>query len=54
MYLTTAVGDFKKLVAAMIGRDVSRIKLMRQSERPFRDHITLADYEISNGVQLDL
>ena len=48
------VGDFKKLVAAQIGRQPHEIMLKRQSERPFKDHITLADYGVSNGVQLDL
>jgi hypothetical protein len=48
------VGDFKKLVAAQIGRKEHEITLKRQGEKPFRDHITLADYGINNGVQLDL
>jgi len=48
------VGDFKKLVAAQIGRQPHEIMLKRQGERPFKDHITLADYGVSNGVQLDL
>jgi hypothetical protein len=28
--------------------------LKRQGERPMKDHITVGDYGISNGVQLDL
>ncbi|KAF2399583.1 ubiquitin-like protein [Trichodelitschia bisporula] len=48
------VGDFKKLVAAHIGRKPHEIMLKRQSERPFKDFITLGDYGVSNGVQLDL
>jgi len=28
--------------------------LKRQGERPFNDKLTLEDYGISNGVQLDL
>lgn len=48
------VGDFKKLVAAHIGRQPHEIMLKRQSERPFKDQLTLADYGVSNGVQLDL
>jgi hypothetical protein len=47
-------GDFKKLVAAQIGRQPHEIMLKRQSERPFKDAITLADYGINNGVQIDL
>jgi hypothetical protein len=48
------VGDFKKLVAAQIGRKPHEIMLKRQGEKPFKDHITLGDYGINNGVQLDL
>jgi hypothetical protein len=42
------------MVAAQIGRQPHEIMLKRQGQRPFKDHITLADYEVSNGVQLDL
>ncbi|KAL2822842.1 ubiquitin-related domain-containing protein [Aspergillus cavernicola] len=48
------VGNFKALVAAHIGREPHEILLKRQGERPFKDFITLADYSIGNGVQLDL
>ncbi|KAL2811498.1 ubiquitin-related domain-containing protein [Aspergillus granulosus] len=48
------VGNFKALVAAHIGREPHEILLKRQGERPFKDFITLADYGIGNGVQLDL
>lgn len=48
------VGDFKKIVAAHIGRKPHEIMLKRQGERPFKDFITLGDYGVSNGVQLDL
>ncbi|KAF2458727.1 ubiquitin-related domain-containing protein [Lineolata rhizophorae] len=48
------IGDFKKLVAAQIGRKPHEIMLKRQGQRPFKDALSLADYEISNGVQLDL
>lgn len=48
------VGQLKLMVAARIGREAGQIMLKRQSERPFKDHICLADYGISNGVQLDL
>lgn len=49
-----SVGDFKKLVAMRIGRKPHEIMLKRQSERPFKDFLTLADYGVSDGVQLDL
>jgi hypothetical protein len=45
---------FKMQVAAMIGRKPHEIMLKRQGQRPFKDQLTLADYEISNGVQIDL
>jgi hypothetical protein len=48
------VGDFKKMVAAHIGRGPHEIMLKRQGERPFKDFITLGDYGVSSGVQLDL
>lgn len=45
---------FKAQVAAKIGREPHEIMLKRQGERPFKDHLTLEDYGVSNGVQLDL
>ncbi|KAL9088384.1 MAG: hypothetical protein Q9159_003158 [Coniocarpon cinnabarinum] len=51
---TDTIGDFKKLVAMHIGRKPHEIMLKRQSERALKDQLTLDDYEISSGVQLDL
>ncbi|KAI5193579.1 hypothetical protein E4T39_08873 [Aureobasidium subglaciale] len=48
------VKAFKAMVAARIGRQPHEIMLKRQGERPFKDHLTLDDYGVSNGVQLDL
>ncbi|KAI9659193.1 MAG: hypothetical protein M1831_003775 [Alyxoria varia] len=48
------VRDFKKLVAMQIGRKPHEIMIKRQGERPFKDILTLADYGVSSGVQLDL
>ncbi|KAK0389256.1 hypothetical protein NLU13_2831 [Sarocladium strictum] len=48
------VGQLKLMVAARIGREPGQIMLKRQGERPFKDIITLEDYGISHGVQLDL
>lgn len=48
------IRQFKIIVAARIGREPHEILLKRQGMRPFKDMLTLADYEISNGVQLDL
>ncbi|KAJ5790066.1 uncharacterized protein N7518_007077 [Penicillium psychrosexuale] len=45
---------FKAQVAARIGREPHEILLKRQGERPFKDQLTLEDYGVSNGVQLDL
>ncbi|KAM0796699.1 ubiquitin-related domain-containing protein [Usnea florida] len=45
---------FKAVVAARIGRQPHEIMLKRQGERPFKDQLTLEDYGVSNGVQLDL
>ncbi|PHH84419.1 hypothetical protein CDD83_1966 [Cordyceps sp. RAO-2017] len=48
------IGQLKLMVAARIGRDAGQIMLRRQGERPFKDQLSLEDYGISNGVQLDL
>ncbi|KAK4697226.1 hypothetical protein P7C71_g818, partial [Lecanoromycetidae sp. Uapishka_2] len=45
---------FKAQVAARIGRKPHEIMLKRQGERPFKDQLSLEDYGVSNGVQLDL
>ncbi|KAF9893155.1 hypothetical protein FE257_012567 [Aspergillus nanangensis] len=45
---------FKAQVAAQIGREPHEILLKRQGERPFKDFLTLADYSVSHGAQLDL
>lgn len=52
--LTYHPGLFKRVVAAQIGRNPHEILLKRQGERPFKDQLTLEDYGVSNGVQLDL
>ena len=49
-----SVKAFKAIVAAHIGRQPHEIMLKRQGERPFKDVLTLEDYGVSNGVQLDL
>ena len=52
--LSYSTGLFKAQVAARIGREPHEIMLKRQGERPFKDQLTLEDYGVSNGVQLDL
>lgn len=54
MLIVSILGLFKAQVAARIGREPHEILLKRQGERPFKDQLTLEDYGISNGVQLDL
>ena len=49
-----SIKAFKAVVAAHIGRQPHEIMLKRQGERPFKDQLTLEDYGVSNGVQLDL
>ncbi|KAK5126137.1 hypothetical protein LTR85_011492 [Meristemomyces frigidus] len=49
-----SIKAFKAVVAAHIGRQPHEIMLKRQGERPFKDVLTLEDYGVSNGVQLDL
>ncbi|KAG0636619.1 ubiquitin-related domain-containing protein [Tuber brumale] len=47
------IGDFKKLVAAQIGTSAEKI-VLKKWYNTFKDHITLADYEISNGTSLEM
>ncbi|PUU75853.1 ubiquitin-related domain-containing protein [Tuber borchii] len=47
------IGDFKKLVAAQIGTSAEKI-VLKKWYNTFKDHITLADYEISNGASLEM
>lgn len=49
-----SVKAFKAMVAAHIGRAPHEIMLKRQGERPFKDVLSLEDYGVSHGVQLDL
>ncbi|KAF7726613.1 Ubiquitin-like 5 [Apophysomyces ossiformis] len=50
---TDSVGDFKKLVAAQIGTDPNKI-VLKKWYKEFKDHITLQDYELNNGMNLEL
>ncbi|KAK9458332.1 HUB1 ubiquitin-like protein-like protein modifier [Dipodascopsis uninucleata] len=47
------VGDFKKLVASQIGTSPEKI-ILKKGYTTYKDHITLADYEIHNGMNLEL
>ncbi|KAI0079254.1 ubiquitin-like protein [Panus rudis PR-1116 ss-1] len=47
------VGDLKKLIAAQTGTDHRKIRLKKWYSE-FKDHITLADYEIHDGMSLEM
>lgn len=53
-FASDKIKDFKVMVAMKVGREPHEILLKRQGERPFKDQLSLADYGISNGVQIDL
>ena len=53
-FASDRIREFKIMVAARVGREPHEILLKRQGERPFKDVLTLQDYGISNGVQVDL
>ncbi|KAK0500793.1 ubiquitin-like protein [Armillaria luteobubalina] len=43
------VGDLKKLIAAQTGTDHTKIQL-KKWYTIYKDHITLSDYEINDGM----
>ncbi|CEP24271.1 Ubiquitin-like modifier HUB1 [Cyberlindnera jadinii] len=47
------VGDFKKLLAVQIGTAAGKIAL-KKGNTTLKDHITLGDYEVHNGTNLEL
>ncbi|KAF9647745.1 ubiquitin-like protein [Thelephora ganbajun] len=47
------VGDLKKLIAAQTGTDSSKITL-KKWYTTYKDHITLSDYEIHDGMSLEM
>lgn len=47
------IGDLKKLIAAQIGTRPEKIRLQKWYT-VFKDHITLADYEIHEGANLEM
>ncbi|KAG8745516.1 ubiquitin-like modifier hub1 [Ceratobasidium sp. 414] len=51
------VGDLKKLIAAQTGTDSSKIQLKKWRVflyTIYKDHITLSDYEINDGMSLEM
>ena len=47
------IGDFKLLVSAHIGTRPDKIRLQK-ANIIFKDHITLGDYEIHDGMSLEM
>ncbi|KAA6388708.1 MAG: putative Ubiquitin family protein [Streblomastix strix] len=47
------IGDLKKLIAMQIGTAADKIRLQKWY-KIFKDHITLDDYEIHDGMNLEL
>ena len=47
------VGDLKKMVAAQTGTRPESIRIQKWNQI-FKDHITLGDYEINDGMSLEL
>lgn len=47
------VGDLKKLISAQTGTKWDRI-VLKKWYTIFKDHITLEDYEIHDGMNLEL
>ena len=50
---TDTIGEFKLLVSAHIGTRAEKIRLQK-SNIIFKDHISLADYEIHDGMSLEM
>ena len=47
------IGDLKRLVAAQTGTRADKIRIQKWYTI-YKDHITLADYEIHDGMGLEL
>lgn len=50
---TDTIGDLKKLVAAQTGTRPEKIRIQKWYIT-YKDHITLQDYEINDGMGLEL
>ncbi|XP_036616406.1 ubiquitin-like protein 5 [Trichosurus vulpecula] len=48
-----SIGDLKKLIAAQTGTCWNKI-VLKKWYTVFKDHVTLADYEIHDGMNLEL
>ncbi|AWU77525.1 uncharacterized protein C5L36_0D02690 [Pichia kudriavzevii] len=47
------ISDFKKVLALQIGTPAQKI-VLKKGYLVFKDHITLQDYEINDGTNLEL
>ncbi|GAA5911494.1 hypothetical protein JCM8208_006856 [Rhodotorula glutinis] len=47
------VGDLKKLIAAQTGTKAEKI-VLKKWYTIYKDHITLRDYEINDGMSLEM
>lgn len=47
------IGDLKKLIAAQTGTKADKLRLQKW-HTIYKDHITLEDYEIHDGMNLEL
>lgn len=47
------IGDLKKMIAAQTGTRAEQIRIQKW-HTVFKDHITLDDYEIKDGMGLEL
>jgi ubiquitin-like protein 5 len=48
-----SIGDLKLLISAHTGTRPERIRLQK-ANIIYKDHITLADYEIHNGMSIEM
>ncbi len=53
LHSALCTGDIKKLIAAQTGTRAEKI-VLKKWYNIFKDHITLADYEIHDGMNLEL
>lgn len=50
---TDTIGDLKKLIAAQTGTRYDKI-VLKKWYTIYKDHITIGDYEIRDGMNLEL
>jgi len=50
---TDTIGDLKKIIAAQTGTRPDKIKIQKWYTI-YKDHVTLGDYEIKDGMGLEL